>query len=191
MRAKPATLAAPPALAIKQDTCSLPLVVGVGYCFLKLHIQRLEFLKDGKTDDSASQSYDSPASNPVFLTPFEPWIKTLQGFVYLKDDLYSSRIKGSVSLNNCKSLPQSTQPHPPPGLTSHLPTSNTKRHMLDFLPCSCCYLSPGCLPLASSHLLKLNSAHFFLEVSMTLPHKHNWTTSPFPGTVEDQSLSHT
>lgn len=91
-------------------------------------------------------------------------------------------------MNNCKSLPQSTQPHLLPGLTSHLPTSNTKRHMLDFLPCSCCYLSPGCLPLAS-YLLKISSAHFYLEVSMSLPHKHNWTTSPFPGIVEDQGLS--
>lgn len=81
-------------------------------------------------------------------------------------------------MNNCKSPPQSTQLHSLPGLTSHLPTSNTKRHMLDFLPCSCCYLSPGCLPLAS-YLLKISSAHFYLEVSMSLPHKHNWTTSPF------------
>ena len=46
-------MAAPPALqlpeATRQDTYSLLLVAGVGYCFQTLHIQRLDFLKDGKT----------------------------------------------------------------------------------------------------------------------------------------------
>lgn len=112
--------------------------------------------------------YDSPVSDSISLTPVVPWIKMLQGFVSLKDDLYPSRVRGSRCLNdNCKSPPQPAHwPYPLPGLTSHFHTSHTKGHMSDFLPCSCCYLRPRCLPLAySSHLLKLNSTHCFLEVS--------------------------